>query len=180
MYLCAIGGNRHCCGADWTTTPWRQSIRNLIYAHLSGFGNDGDWADLPAYEHLVAAAAGRMLVFQGIVDRPGPIFSALQVGIHASAQSLLSGILAALIQRTAHPEGSGNLIETSLLKGMLPYEQGALIGTQFQERFAQLLAFTGSSEPLRPACTTILFKPATAPGCNLAICSPTFSTTFCW
>ena len=122
---------------------------HLIYAHLTGFGRSGPWQDLPAYEHLVAAASGRMLAFQGIVDRPGPVFSALQVGVHATAQSLVTGILAALLQRAR--TGRGNLVDTSLLQGMLPYEQGAMLGSQYPDQFGAFIAGANSAEPPMPS-----------------------------
>ncbi|MGK0224652.1 MAG: crotonobetainyl-CoA:carnitine CoA-transferase CaiB-like acyl-CoA transferase [Limisphaerales bacterium] len=119
-------------GLDYETL--KQQTANLIYCHISGFGGQGPFSDLPGYEHLVAAASGRMMTFQGTVDRQGPVFSALQVGIHATAQSTVSGILAALWRR--FQTGLGAKVETSLLQGMLPYEQGAMIAHQFPERFA--------------------------------------------
>ena len=110
---------------------------HLIYCRISGFGHQGPMANVPAYEHLVAAYLGRMNLFSGIVDRPGPVFSALQVGVHACAQSAAAGILAALLAR-ARGDSVGQLVETSLLHGLSAYEQGALIGEQLPDRFARL------------------------------------------
>lgn len=159
-------------GADVFLVNWRSASLNalgldfdslhakyphLIYCHLSGFGSHGPKANYPGYEHLLAAASGRMLTFSGICDRPGPVYSALQVGTHATAQSALSGILAALLARGEN--GPGRLVETSLLQGMLPYEQGALIGRQFPERFAAMYPEGVSEEPPMP---TLHYHPAQA------------------
>ena len=65
-------------------------------SRISGFGHRGSMADVPGYEHVVVAWPGRMNLYSGIVDRPGPVFSALQVGVHACAQSATVGVLAAL------------------------------------------------------------------------------------
>ncbi|NKB97183.1 MAG: hypothetical protein GKR90_01595 [Pseudomonadales bacterium] len=130
---------------------------HLIYCHISGFGSHGPKANYSGYEHLAAAASGRMQTFAGICDRAGPVYSALQVGTHATAQSALSGILAALLARTAN--GSGRLVETSMLQGMLPYEQGAMIGRQFPERFAAMYPAETSNEPPMP---TLHYHPAQA------------------
>ncbi len=130
----------------------------LTLAHVTGYGADGAMANVPAYEHVAAAYAGRMLVFQGIVDRPGPVFSALQVATHACAQSTAAGIMAALLARGA--DGKGTLIETSLLQGLLPYEQGPMLGNQFRERFQELLAYMDvSAEPPLPS---LYYHPAQA------------------
>ena len=151
-------------GADVAVFDWRSSALlrhqldydslhathpHLIYSHVSGFGARGPKADYPGYEHIVAAASGRMLAFEGVADREGPVFSALQVGVHACAQSTCAGILAALYQRGS--SARGRLVETSLLQGMLPYEQGAMIGRQYGERFARLYPEPDSSEPPMPS-----------------------------
>ncbi len=132
---------------------------HLVYCHISGFGSHGPMANAPGYEHTVAAYSGRMRMFSGIVDRPGPVFSALQVGVHAAAQSAASGIMAALLARGEH--GQGQLVETSLLQGMLPYEMGAMIGMQFVEQFPDLLPViaTPSAEPPMPS---LFYHPAQA------------------
>ena len=124
---------------------------HLIYCRISGFGHQGPMANVPGYEHLVAAYQGRMNLFSGIVDRPGPVFSALQVGVHACAQSAAAGILAALLAR-ARGDSVGQLVETSLLHGLSAYEQGALIGEQLPERFARMAGVLQpiDAEPARP------------------------------
>jgi crotonobetainyl-CoA:carnitine CoA-transferase CaiB-like acyl-CoA transferase len=123
---------------------------HLVFCHITGFGSRGPMADLPGYEHTVAAHSGRMRMFTGIVDRPGPVFSAVQVGVHACAQSAVTGILAALFQREFQggfqrgsqrtKSGAGRLVETSLLQGMLPYEVGGTLGRQFPDQFAHMKA----------------------------------------
>ncbi len=143
-------------GLDFPTLHARHPHLNVC--HITGFGSTGPLADLPGYEHLVAAYSGRMKLFAGIVDRPGPVFSALQVATHATAQTATAGILAALLSQNAtHP---GRLIETSLLQGLLPYEQGAMIGSQF-EQFANFYRVMsgGDTEPPMPS---LYYHPAQA------------------
>ncbi|MBT4160274.1 MAG: CoA transferase [Gammaproteobacteria bacterium] len=136
----------------------REQHPHLIYCHISGFGNRGPLADLPGYEHVVAAYAGRMKQFTGIVDREGPVLSAVQVGIHAAAQSAVSGILAALLQRGE--KGTGRLVETSLLQGMLPYEMGSMIGHQFFDQLGDLKPLLQLTE--EPPLPSLYYHPAQA------------------
>ena len=153
-------------GLDYTTLA--QVHPHLIYTHISAWGNNGPMADVPGYEHLVAALAGRMQLFTGIVDRPGPVFSAMQVGIHACAQTTTSGILSALFARDNNSPRQGRLVETSLLQGMLPYEQGPLIGSQFPDRFPTLLPSlqppkaANPNEPALPPMPSLYYHPAQA------------------
>jgi len=132
---------------------------HLVFCHMTGFGSRGPMADYPGYEHLVAAYSGRMHLFTGIVDRPGPVFSAVQVGIHACAQSAVTGILAALLDRGE--SGPGRLVETSLLQGMLPYEMGSMLGVQFPDRYGELLTAMRAQSP-EPPMPSLFYHPAQA------------------
>ncbi len=160
-------------GADVLVTSWRtralvrrgldfeslhQRHPHLNVCHVSGFGPTGPLADLPGYEHLVAACSGRMNLFRGIADRSGPVFSALQVATHATAQTATAGILAALLSQASN--GQGRLIETSLLQGLLPYEQGAMIGSQF-EQFAQFYQVMSGADQ-EPPMPSLYYHPAQA------------------
>ncbi|MEM7218589.1 MAG: CoA transferase [Pseudomonadota bacterium] len=141
---------RLCAGADVLVTGLRPRAlkrhgldfdalharhAHLIVGQLTGFGSSGPLADYPGYEHVVAAVTGRMRLFAGTVEREGPVYSALQVAVHASAQALASGLLAALIARG---DGPGRLVETSLLQGIQAYEQGAMLATQFRDQLGEL------------------------------------------
>ena len=105
---------------------------DLVVGIVSGFGEDGPYANYPAYEPVVAAKSGRMLNFAGVADRPGPNYAALQVGTHATAQSAAAGLLAALIGREA--TGHGFTFDTSLLRGMMPYEMGIMAMAQLWDK----------------------------------------------
>ena len=102
----------------------------LVVAWVSAFGRSGPYASYPPHEAIVAARAGRMLQFRGLPARPGPVYAALQVATHATSQSLLAAILAALQARDR--DGIGQVIETSLLRGLLPYDMGGLLMPQAQ------------------------------------------------
>ena len=111
----------------------RESLRDdLVLGVVSGFGEDGPYAAYPGYEPVVAAKSGRMLNFSGVADRDGPNYAALQVGTHATAQSAAAALLAALIGREA--TGHGFTFDTSLLRGMMPYEMGIMAMAQLWDK----------------------------------------------
>ncbi|MGK2965146.1 MAG: CaiB/BaiF CoA transferase family protein [Tepidiformaceae bacterium] len=112
----------------------RLTARNpgLVYCHVSGFGNDGPYANYPGYEGVVAAKSGRMQAFAGLPSREGPAFAAVQVGTHACSQATAAGAIAALIAR--HETGRGQLVETSMLQAMLPYDLLGLLRVQLSRR----------------------------------------------
>lgn len=105
---------------------------DLVYGVVSGFGESGPYRDYPGYEGIVAAKSGRMLNFAGVADREGPNYSALQVGTHATAQSLVTGLVASLDARER--TGSGRVFYTSLLRGMMPYEMGVVSMAQLYDK----------------------------------------------
>lgn len=97
----------------------------LIIGWVSAFGRSGPYAGYPASEALVAARVGRMLQFRGAASRDGPVYAALQVATHAASQSLLAGVLAALHARER--DGVGQVLETSLARGLLAYEMNNVL-----------------------------------------------------
>ena len=105
---------------------------DLVLGVISGFGEDGPYAGYPGYEPVVAAKSGRMLGFAGVADRDGPNYAALQVGTHATAQSAAAALLAALVGREA--TGRGFAFDTSLLRGMMPYEMGIMAMAQLWDK----------------------------------------------
>lgn len=163
-----------CAAADVLVCNWRVktleakgldgeslAVRHphLVFCHISGYGPVGPLANAPAYEHSVAAVTGRMQLFQGLVDRTGPVFSALQVGVHACAQSATAGILAALL--TQETAGTGRVVNTSLLQGMMAYEQGAMLSQQYRAAHPATFA---SVPPLEhsPPMPSLYYHPAQA------------------
>ena len=100
----------------------REVRPDLVYGCVSGFGEKGPYSHYPGYEALVAAKSGRMMNFAGVADRQGPNYAALQVGVHATSQTLAAGMLSSLDCRRR--TGAGLSFETSLLRGMIPYEMG--------------------------------------------------------
>ena len=105
---------------------------DLVFGVISGFGEDGPYAGYPGYEPVVAAKSGRMTSFAGVADRDGPNYAALQVGTHATAQSAAAALLAGLIGREAY--GHGFSFDTSLLRGMMPYEMGIMAMAQLWDK----------------------------------------------
>ena len=159
--------------ADVLITTWRtkalankglayeeltKALPHLVVCHISAFGAQGPMSDLPGYEHLVAAFSGRMGLFAGLADRSGPVFSSLQVGVHACSQSATAGILAALFDRQR--TGLGCLVETSILRGLLAYEQGSALATQFQRTHPELPPVLPTPE--QPPMPSLYYHPAQA------------------
>ena len=76
----------------------------LVYTSITGFGPVGPYADLKAYEGVVAAKVG--LYGRGIFgSREGPVFSSNLIASSGAAHLAVSGTLAALIVRETTGRG---------------------------------------------------------------------------
>lgn len=124
-------GTAKASGADYATLSALNP--RLIYASVTGWGAKGPYASYPADEILVSAKSGRMRAFNHVARNDAPGFTAVQVGVHGAAQSTVAGILAALEVRDR--SGIGQLVETSLLQGMFPFDFNGLPREQMIKKF---------------------------------------------
>ncbi|MGQ0647990.1 MAG: CaiB/BaiF CoA transferase family protein [Gemmatimonadaceae bacterium] len=87
----------------------------IVYASISGFGQDGPYADRPGFDLIAQGMSGIMSVTgepDGAPVKAGVPIADLSAGLHA-----LYGILAALLARVK--TGRGQYIETSLFEAAL-------------------------------------------------------------
>ncbi len=91
----------------------RELNPRLLYASISGFGNEGPDRDRPAFDTVAQAASGflRLLVNPQHPRVVGPAIADAMTGFYAAL-----GILAALSER--HATGVGRLVETSMFEAM--------------------------------------------------------------
>lgn len=87
----------------------------LIWASISGFGQDGPWKDRPAYDMIVQALSGVM----SLTGEPGR--PAVRLGIPAgdivAGMYAVIGLLAALVEVRAG--GRGRIVDVAMLDSML-------------------------------------------------------------
>ena len=121
---------REALGLDYASLSARRP--DLVYGVVSGFGEDGPYKDYAAVEAVVAAKFGRMMSLEGIARRRGPCYAALQVATHAASQGVATAVLASLHARRA--SGGGFAFDTSLMRGLLPYDVNGVQVTHLRER----------------------------------------------
>lgn len=85
----------------------------LVYAAISGFGNDGPHTDRPAFDTVAQASAGflRLLVNAEHPRVVGPAIADALTGFYTAY-----GVMAALFERAA--TGQGRTVETSMFEAM--------------------------------------------------------------
>jgi crotonobetainyl-CoA:carnitine CoA-transferase CaiB-like acyl-CoA transferase len=91
----------------------RELNPRLIYAAISGFGQDGPHKDRPAFDTVAQAASGflRLLVNPGNPRVVGPAIADAVTGYYTAM-----GVLAALYER--EKTGDGKTVETSMFEAM--------------------------------------------------------------
>jgi crotonobetainyl-CoA:carnitine CoA-transferase CaiB-like acyl-CoA transferase len=107
-----VGGLKQ-YGLDYATLSARHP--KLVYCSVSGFGQDGPYAQRPGYDFLSQAMAGIMDLTgaaDGEPQKMGVAFADIFTGLYG-----LIGIQAALAQR--EHTGTGQLIDISLLDSMV-------------------------------------------------------------
>ncbi len=92
--------------------------RGIVYASITGYGNDGPWAMLPGQDLLAQARAGLMWL-NGDHDQ-GPVPFGLAIADLLAGGAVVQGVLAALVRRGRTGEGAH--IETSLIEALVDFQ----------------------------------------------------------
>jgi CoA:oxalate CoA-transferase len=103
-------------GLDYETV--QQLNPSIIYAEISGYGNEGEWKDLPGQDLLLQAASGLTWLSNSSSQNPTPMGVAV-VDILAGTH-LTQGILACLYQRGV--SGKGGLVQVSMFESILDFQ----------------------------------------------------------
>ncbi|WNO54091.1 CaiB/BaiF CoA transferase family protein [Stakelama saccharophila] len=95
-----------------------ETYPELIVGSISGYGEDGPWADLPGQDLLTQALSGAMWLNGDAGD--GPVPTGLSVADMLAGHVLVEGLLAALVRRGR--SGRGAVVATSLLEAMTDFQ----------------------------------------------------------
>jgi len=87
----------------------------LVYASVSGFGQDGPYANRPGYDQIVQGMGGLMAI-TGLPGQ-GPVRAGIAVADSSTGLYCSIGILTALLER--EESGRGQWVQTSLLESMI-------------------------------------------------------------
>jgi CoA:oxalate CoA-transferase len=102
----------------------------LIYCAISGYGQTGPSAELPAYAPAIHAAAGYDLAH--LAYQPGrerPDNCGIYIADYVTGTFAFGAIMTAMMQRMA--TGEGQLVDVSMLETMLNMVGGEVNATQF-------------------------------------------------
>jgi formyl-CoA transferase len=100
-------------GIDYKTL--RRINPRLVYASISGFGQDGPYADRPGFDQVMQGMGGLMSI-TGLPGQ-GPLRAGIPVADLSAGLFAALGILVALLER--ENSGKGQAIETSLLQAQI-------------------------------------------------------------
>ncbi|MGI9309233.1 MAG: CaiB/BaiF CoA transferase family protein [Gammaproteobacteria bacterium] len=111
----------------------RASNPGLIYARISGYGQDGPYASKPGFAS-VCEGIGGFRYLNGFADRP-PVRPNLSMGDTLAALHAALGILLACVAKLNDPEGKGQVVDIAiyeavfnLLESVIPeYDRAGLV-----------------------------------------------------
>lgn len=90
----------------------------LVYASISGYGEEGPWVSRPGQDLLAQSRSG--LMWLNGDESQGPVPFGLAVGDMLAGAATVQGILAALVRRGI--SGKGSHIETSLMESLIDFQ----------------------------------------------------------
>ena len=104
---------KHRLGIDYETL--KKTNPRLVYASISGFGQDGPYAKRPGLDQIVQGVSGLM----SITGKPGegPMRAGIAISDSTSGVYLSFGIVLALLQRER--TGEGQWVNTSLVQALV-------------------------------------------------------------
>ncbi|MDX1102451.1 CoA transferase [Sinorhizobium medicae] len=90
----------------------------IVYASISGYGEEGPWVKRPGQDLLAQARSGVMWLNGD--EGQGPVPFGLAIGDMLAGAAAAQGVLAALVRRGI--SGKGSLVETSLLEALVDFQ----------------------------------------------------------
>jgi crotonobetainyl-CoA:carnitine CoA-transferase CaiB-like acyl-CoA transferase len=117
---------KHRLGVDWETLS-RENPR-LVYASISGFGQEGPYRDRPGYDQIVQGMSGLMWLTG--TDQVAPLRVGIPIGDLLAGYFSALGVIVALFER--EHSGRGQWVRTSLLEaltGSLSFQAAKYLNT---------------------------------------------------
>jgi CoA:oxalate CoA-transferase len=90
----------------------------IVYAGITGYGNEGPWVQRPGQDLLAQARSGVMWLNGD--EGQGPVPFGLAIGDMFAGAATVQAILAALVRRGV--SGKGSQVETSLLEALIDFQ----------------------------------------------------------
>lgn len=115
----------------------------IIYATITGYGNEGPWKNKPGQDLLLQSMSG--LVYTSGNENDDPIPFGIAIADIICGTHLVQGVLAALIRR--HKTGKGALVELSLMESLLDF-QFELMTTFYASRELPERSLISNGHPL--------------------------------
>ena len=123
----------------------------IIYAQIKGFGQDGPWADFPAF-NPIAQAVGGMTSITGEADGP-PMQCGANIADSGAGYFTALGIVSALYQRDK--EGKGQRVEVSMQDTTIAFCRAAW---EQQLRNNEPAPRVGNGMPLEPVAPAGMYR----------------------
>lgn len=117
--------------------------RAIVFCSIKGFGSTGAYAHIPAYEGIVRAKTGHYDM-GAFGFRSGPLYNDAFMASTGAGHQAFAGSMAALTARET--TGRGQLVEASLVQGLVPYDYFGMATAQHMAKLAAEAGADASDE----------------------------------
>jgi crotonobetainyl-CoA:carnitine CoA-transferase CaiB-like acyl-CoA transferase len=122
---------------------------DIVYVHAAGYGSDGPYAGLPAYDDLIQAGSGMADLLNRVDGNPTPRYVPTLAADKISGLFMAQAVLAALFHK--QKTGEGQFVEVPMLESITSF-------TLAEHFFGQVY-----DPPLGPWCYTRVANPNRKP-----------------
>jgi len=125
----------------------REIAPDIVYAHCTGFGSDGPYAPLQAYDDVIQAASGMTSMAPRADNNPAPRFVPAAIADKVSGLHAAYAVLAAVIHQIR--TGEGQYVEVPMFESFTHFSlEEHLYGATFDPP-VESIVYTRQAEPTR-------------------------------
>lgn len=125
----------------------REISPDIVYAHCTGFGSDGPYSPLQAYDDVIQAASGMTSMLPRADSNPAPRFVPAAIADKVSVLHAAYAVLAAVIHRLR--TGEGQFVEIPMFESFTAFSlEEHLYGATFDPP-VEPIVYTRQAEPTR-------------------------------
>ncbi len=125
----------------------REVAPDIVYAHCTGFGSDGPYAPLQAYDDVIQAASGMTSMPPRADGNPAPRFVPAAIADKVSGLHAAYAVLAAVVHKLR--TGEGQFVEIPMFESFTAFSlEEHLYGATFDPP-VEPIVYTRQAEPTR-------------------------------
>jgi crotonobetainyl-CoA:carnitine CoA-transferase CaiB-like acyl-CoA transferase len=137
-------------GLDFETV--KSAVPEIIYAHCVGFGQDGPYADLQAYDDVIQAASGTATLLPRVDGNPAARYLPSLIADKVAGLHAAYGVLAAIVHKLR--TGEGQFLEIPMFEVFTHFMMSEHLAGRTFEPANSGAGYSRQLDPDRQPCPT--------------------------